>query len=72
MVEIRSPHLTGVEVAWFAPLCGDDYRYLGVPDNALKSTFSNTSNILLTADKMGFCMHKSSQEVIQPRVKVLS
>ena len=54
MIEIRSPHLTGAEVSWFAPLCSDDYRYLGVPDNTLKSTFKHTSNILLTAEKLGF------------------
>ena len=54
MVEIRSSHLTGAEVSWFAPLCSDDYEYLGVPDDKLKSTFEHTSNILLTADKMGF------------------
>jgi alkanesulfonate monooxygenase len=54
MIQIRSPHLTGAEVAWFAPLCSDDYEYLGVPDNRLKSTFAHTSNILLTADRLGF------------------
>ena len=54
MIEIRSPQLTGAEVAWFAALCADDYRYLGVPDNSLKSTWQNTSNILLTAEEMGF------------------
>ncbi len=54
MIEIRSKHLTGAEVAWFAPLCSDDYEFLGVPDNALKSTFAHTSNILLTADRLGF------------------
>lgn len=54
MVEIRSPHLTGAEVSWFAPLCSDDYEYLGVPDDNLKSTFEHTSNILLTADRLGF------------------
>ncbi|MEM9950119.1 MAG: LLM class flavin-dependent oxidoreductase [Chloroflexota bacterium] len=54
MIDIRSPHLTGAEVSWFAPLCSDDYRYLGVPDNSLKSTFEHTSDILLTAEKMGF------------------
>lgn len=54
MIEIRSPHLTGAEVSWFAPLCSDDYEYLGVPDNDLKSTFDHTSEILLTADKLGF------------------
>jgi alkanesulfonate monooxygenase len=54
MIEIRSPHLTGAEVAWFAPLCSDDYEYLGVPDNRLKSSFAHTSNILLTADRLGY------------------
>lgn len=54
MIEIRSPHLTGAEVSWFAPLCSDDYQYLGVPDNAYKSTFEHTADILLTADKQGF------------------
>jgi alkanesulfonate monooxygenase len=54
MINIRSPHLTGAEVAWFAPLCSDDYEYLAVPDNRLKSTFDHTSNILLTADRLGF------------------
>jgi alkanesulfonate monooxygenase len=54
VIEIRSPHLTGAEVAWFAPICSDDYEYLGVPDNRLKSTFAHTSNILLTADRLGY------------------
>lgn len=54
MIEIRSSHLTGAEIAWFAPLCSDDYEFLGVPDNRLKSTFSHTSNILLTADRLGY------------------
>ncbi len=54
MIEIRSPHLTGAEVAWFAPICSDDYEFLGVPDNRLKSTFAHTSNVLLTADKLGY------------------
>lgn len=54
MIEIRSPNLAGSEVAWFAPICSDDYEYLGVPDNSLKSTFAHTSNILLTADRLGY------------------
>ncbi len=54
MIEVRSPHLTGAEVAWFAPLCSDDYQYLGVPNSSLKSSFAHTSEILLTADKLGF------------------
>ncbi len=54
MIEIRSPHLTGAEVSWFAPICSDDYEYLAVPENRLKSNFEHTSEILLTADKLGF------------------
>ena len=54
MIEIRSPHLTGDEVAWFAPICSDDYEFLGVPDNKYKANFTNTSDVLLTADKLGF------------------
>ncbi len=54
MIEVRSPHLTGAEVAWFAPLCSDDYEFLGVPDPALRSDFAHTSEILLTADKLGY------------------
>lgn len=54
MIEVKSKDVTGAEVAWFAPLCSDDYEYLGVPDNRLKSTFEHTSNILTTADKLGF------------------
>jgi alkanesulfonate monooxygenase len=54
MIEIRSPHLTGAEVSWFAPLCSDDYQYLGFPEDHLKSTFEHTSDILLTADKLGY------------------
>jgi alkanesulfonate monooxygenase len=54
MVEIRSQQIDGAEVAWFAPICSDDYEYLGVPDNRLKSTFAHTSNILLTADRLGY------------------
>lgn len=53
-INIRSGHLDGVEVSWFAPLCSDDYRYLGVPEDHLKSNFENTSKILLTAEKNGF------------------
>ncbi len=53
-VTIRSPHIDGAEVAWFAPICSDDYEFLGVPDSAYKSNYANTSEILLTADKLGY------------------
>ncbi len=54
MIQVRSSELTGAEVAWFAPICSDDYEFLGVPDNRLKSTFAHTSEILLTADRLGY------------------
>ncbi|MGB1252534.1 MAG: LLM class flavin-dependent oxidoreductase [Candidatus Promineifilaceae bacterium] len=54
MIEIRSPHLTGAEVSWFAPICSDDYEFLAVPDGELRSSYANTSEILLTADRLGY------------------
>lgn len=53
-VSIRSPHLKGVELSWFAPLCNDDYEFLGVPDPQLRSSFANTKNIVLAAEAAGF------------------
>ncbi|MFT7584902.1 MAG: alkanesulfonate monooxygenase [Cellvibrionaceae bacterium] len=54
MIKIKSPHLTGAEVSWFAPICSDDYEYLGVPENKYKANFTNTSSVLLEADRLGF------------------
>ena len=54
MINVRSPHLTGAEVSWFAPLCSDDYEFLGMPDDSLRSDFEHTSEILLAADRLGF------------------
>lgn len=53
-ISIRSPHLTGSEIAWFAPICNGDFQFMGQFDNNLKSTFANASKILLTADKLGY------------------
>jgi len=54
IVPIRSPELKTAEVSWFAPLCSDDYQYLGVPDGDLRSSWENTSAILKKADSLGF------------------
>jgi len=43
-----------LEVAWFCPLCDDDYEYLGVNDPALKSSFSHCRDVLLRAEANGF------------------
>lgn len=54
LVEIRSPHAKGAEVAWFAPICNGDDEFLGAHDMRYKSNWQNTSEILLTADKLGY------------------
>lgn len=53
-IKVRSRHLEGAEISWFAPICNGDFEYMGVHDNSLKSTWENASNILLTADKLGY------------------
>lgn len=42
------------EIAWFCPLCDDDYEYLGVPDPALRSSFPHCRDVLLAAERNGF------------------
>ena len=54
IVPVSGQDFDGAEVSWFAPLCSDDYRYLGVPDGKLRSNFENTSNIVKIADRLGF------------------
>ncbi len=53
-IQIRSEHLDGAEVAWFAPICDGDDRFLGERNMDYKSTWKNTSEILLKADETGF------------------
>lgn len=53
-IKIRSSEIEGAEVAWFAPLCNGDDQYLGHHDERYKSDWSNTSNVLLTADRYGY------------------
>lgn len=43
-----------VEIAWFCPLCDDDYERLGVPDTALRSSFPHCRDVLLGAEAGGF------------------
>ena len=43
-----------VEVGWFAALCDDDYRHLGVHDPALKSSWAHCRSITQAADGHGF------------------
>jgi len=43
-----------IEVSWFGALCDDDYEFLGVPDPALQSSWSHCSDIVTTADRLGY------------------
>ena len=43
-----------VEVSWFSALCDDDYRYLGVHDPSLKSSWQHCGAITRKADELGF------------------
>jgi alkanesulfonate monooxygenase len=54
IVPVKSEAADAAEIAWFAPLCSDDYRFLGVPDGKLRSNWVNTRDILLTADRLGY------------------
>ncbi|MFK8082767.1 MAG: LLM class flavin-dependent oxidoreductase [Granulosicoccus sp.] len=54
VVPIRSDSISAAEVSWFAPLCSDDYQFLGVPEGDLRSSWANTSAIVRRADALGF------------------
>ena len=42
------------EYAWFGALCDDDYEFLGVPDETLRSSWSHCRDIVLRAESNGF------------------
>ena len=50
----ETPRRERSEVAWFSALCDDDYRWLGVEDPTLRSTFEHCSDIVTTAERAGF------------------
>ena len=54
IVPVTSADLDGAEVSWFAALCSDDYRFLGVPEGDLRSSFAHCSAILREAEAQGF------------------
>ncbi|MEL6533715.1 MAG: alkanesulfonate monooxygenase, partial [Pseudomonadota bacterium] len=41
VVPITSEGLEGAEIAWFSALCSDDYRFLGVPEGDLRSSWGH-------------------------------
>ena len=54
VVPVRSADLDAAEVAWFSALCSDDYRFLGVPEGDLRSSWEHCSEIVTTAERLGF------------------
>ena len=54
IVPIQSADLDASEVAWFAPLCSDDFQFLGYPEGHLRSSWENTSAIIQKADALGY------------------
>ena len=42
------------EVSWFAPLCDEDFEFLGVQDARLMSGWEHCRGIALRADEAGF------------------
>ena len=54
IVPITSKELDAVEVSWFSALCSDDFQYLGVPDGALRSSWTHCSDIVKKAEAQGF------------------
>ncbi|MDH4377586.1 MAG: LLM class flavin-dependent oxidoreductase [Ramlibacter sp.] len=84
IVPVRGADIEGAEVAWFAPLCSDDFRYLGVPEGELRSSWAHTSRITQRAEELGFrnILCPSSYQVGQdtlsfvagmaPRLKAMS
>ncbi len=42
------------EISWFSALCDDDYEFLGVPDDKLKSSWEHCRDIVLQAEAGGF------------------
>jgi len=54
VVPVTSADLSGAEVSWFSALCSDDYRFLGVPDPDLRSSWEHCSRIVEVAEAQGF------------------
>ncbi|KAF0675121.1 LLM class flavin-dependent oxidoreductase [Profundibacterium mesophilum] len=54
VVPVTSADLDAAEVSWFAALCSDDYRQLGVPEGDLRSSWRHCSAILKEAENQGF------------------
>ena len=73
-INIKSRHLSGAEISWFAPICNGDTEFMGEMSNTYKSNWENASNILLTADRLGYknILCPSSYQVGQDTMSFVS
>ena len=74
IVPVLSSDLDELEVSWFAPLCSDDYRYLGFPEGEYRSSWENTSSVVRAAEQLGFrnILCPSSYQVGQDTVSFVA
>ena len=54
VVPVTSSDLDASEVSFFSALCSDDFRYLGVPDGGLRSSWAHCSQIVTQSEANGF------------------
>jgi alkanesulfonate monooxygenase len=54
VVPVTSADLDASEVSFFSALCSDDFRYLGVPDGGLRSSWAHCSQIVRQSEANGF------------------
>ena len=54
VVPVTSSDLDASEVSFFSALCSDDFRYLGVPDGGLRSSWAHCSQIVKQSEANGF------------------
>ena len=54
VVPVTSSDLDASEVSFFSALCSDDFRYLGVPDGGLRSSWAHCSQIVRQSEANGF------------------
>ena len=73
-INIKSRHLSGAEISWFAPICNGDTEFMGEMSNTYKSNWENASKILLTADRLGYknILCPSSYQVGQDTMSFVS
>jgi alkanesulfonate monooxygenase len=55
-----SAQIPPVEVSWFSALCDDDYEFLGVPDERLRSSYEHCRDIVIAAGPR--CCHRYSPD----------